>query len=151
MRRKAPFKTVLFLVETSTGALDAARVAVQVAKAFDARLVAVAVVDTETLKHLLTSRILAHEEMKEMEEGLEVSAHTQLAYVAELARTEGLKVESVLLKGDCHHQVLHAQHHYQADLLVLAPFRPSMATRDLMAGEKHLIADQAECPVLILR
>jgi nucleotide-binding universal stress UspA family protein len=151
MARKSPFSKVLFLVETSSGALEAARYTLALVKAADARLVAVAVVDTDTLKHLLSTHILAETEMRELQAELEESCRRQLAYVTDLAKKEGVKVEAALLKGSCHREVMRAQREHAADLVVLAPFRASMATRDLMANEKQLIADEAECPVLILR
>ena len=150
-RSKMPFKKVLFLVETSKGALEAARYTIELVKGADARLLAVAVVDTETLRQLLTSHILAEQEMRELEADLEDSCRRQLDHVVELARKAGVKVEPMLLKGSCHRQVMRAQRESGADLIVLAPFRVSMATRDLMANEKELIADEADCPVLILR
>jgi len=151
MAQKSPFRKVLFLVETSRGALDAARYAVDLARASGAPLVALAVVDTDTLRQLLSSRILADQEMHELETQLEESCRRQLDYVTELARKAGVKVESVLRKGSCHREAMRAQRDYAADLVVLAPFRTSMAKRDLMANEKRLIADEADCPVLILR
>ena len=150
MARKV-FKTVLFLVESSQGALEAARTTVQLAKTCDAKLVAVAVVDTETLKQLVSNRILAEREMHDLERDLESSFRKQLAYITDLAKGEGVKVDSLLLKGACHMAVMRAQRETGADLIVLAPFSLSKARRDLVANEKHLIADQAECPVLILR
>lgn len=150
-RKTPPYRTILFLVETSGQALSAARYAVQLAAAADARLVALAVVDTETLKQLLSSRILADQEMQELEADLEDSCRKQLNYVSDLAQKEGVKVEAVLVKGTCHRSVMRAQRDRGADLIVLAPFQASMAKRDLMANEKQLIADEADCPVLILR
>ena len=151
MARKTPFRKVLFLVETSRGALEAARYTLDLVRAGDARLVAVAVVDTETLKQLLSSHILADQEMHELETQLEESCRRQLDHVTDLARKAGVKVEPMLLKGSCHRVVMRTQRDTGADLIVLAPFRASMAKRDLMANEKQLIADEADCPVLILR
>ena len=151
MARKMPFRTILFLVETSRGALEAARYAIELAKGADARLIPLAVVDTDTLKQLLSTHILAEAEMHELEADLEQSCRRQLDHVTALARKAGVKVEPMLVKGSCHRMAMRTQRERRADLIVLAPFRVSMATRDLMAHEKELIADEADCPVLILR
>ena len=151
MARKPPFRKVLFLVETSKGALEAARYTLDLVRAADARLLALSVVDTETLRQLLSSHILADQEMRELEKQLEESCRRQLAHVTELAKQAGVKVDALLVKGSCHREVMRVQRQEQADLIVLAPFRASMAKRDLMANEKQFIADEADCPVLILR
>ena len=58
---------ILTMVDGTESSIAAAEYAIQFARAFKANLTAVAIVDTATLKHLLSTKILVAAEMEEYE------------------------------------------------------------------------------------
>jgi len=145
------FRHILAVVDGTESSFKAVECAVRLARALKARFTAVAIVDTATLKHLLTSGIMVAAEMQEYERELEASGRKQLAYVADLASENGVKAHTVLLKGAVHSAVLAEQKASGADLVVIGAFRWSLCHRDQAARERQLILDEAPCPVLTVR
>jgi nucleotide-binding universal stress UspA family protein len=145
------FKRILLLVDSTEATAAAAECAISLAKLCDADLIALSVVDTETLKELLTYKIMVAEEMEEYEKELEHSGRRQLALVEEQARKAKVDVEAVHKKGSVHSVVLAQQAGTGADVIVLSGFRPSIIKRDLLAREKQLILDEATCAVIVVK
>ena len=144
-------KEVLLLVDSSDAARDAAEYAIELAKEFGAKLLACSTVDTETLKGLVSSRILAPAEMAELEKDLEASSRKYLTLVADLAARNKVKAETVLLKGSVHTAVLATRKERGSDVIVLGAVHSHMARRDLVIRERQLIVDEAPCPVICVR
>jgi nucleotide-binding universal stress UspA family protein len=145
------YSTILLFAEGSDEGMHAAREAVSLAADEHAYLIIASVVDTSTLRQLVSSRIFVQEEMEEYEEELEASCRKQINYVAGLAQKAGVEHRSSLLRGACHSAILREQKERNADLLVMGAYRASTARRDLMAREKQLIIDEIPCPVLLVR
>jgi len=146
-----PFRRILVLVDGTESSFKAAECAVQLARVYKAPLTAVSVVDTATLKHLLSTHIMVEMEMREYERELEDSGRKHLSFMAELARENGVKAQTVLLKGAVHSAVLAEQKSCSADLIVIGAFRWTLCQRDIAARERQLILDEAPCPVLVVR
>ncbi len=144
------FSVILLLAEGTDEGMRAARDAIQLAADEDAALVIVSVVDTSTLKQLLTYRIFVEDEMRDYEQQIERSCRKQLDYVGQLAGKAKVKNRTLLLTGACHTAVLEQQRHCKADLLVMGTFRATTVKTDLMAREKQLIIDEIPCPVLLV-
>lgn len=145
------YATILLFAEGSPEGMKAARDAIHLAADEGATLIIASVVDTSTLKQLLTSRIFIEEEMEEYERELEQSCRKQLNYIAQLADKAKVKNRASLLRGACHTAILREQKQSGASLLVMGAYRASTARRDLMAREKQLIVDEIPCPVLLVR
>ncbi len=148
---KHTYGTILLFAEGSDDGMRAARDAINLAVDERATLVIVSVVDTSTLRQLLTSRIFVEEEMQEYEQELEESCRRLINYVAQMADEARVRNRTALLRGACHSVILREQKEHDADLLVMGSFRATMAKRDLMAHEKQLIVDEIPCPVLLVR
>jgi nucleotide-binding universal stress UspA family protein len=142
---------ILTVVDGTDSSIAAARYAIQLAGTCRADLTAVGIVDTATLKHLLSAHIMVVAEMQEYERELEESGRKHLAYIAGLAREAGVKAHTVLLKGAIHSAVLAEQKNCGADLIVVGAFRWTLCHRDQLARERQLLLDEAPCPVLVVR
>lgn len=146
-----PFQSIIVFVDSSDSSLKAAEYAVRLASCSSAKLTAVSVVDTDTLKKLLTARILVEQEMAEFETDLEHSQNRSLEYVKHLAARAGVAVETVLGKGVASSVVLAEQKARQADLIVMGGFRCTLTRIDLVSAERQRLVDIAACPVLIVK
>jgi len=148
---KPPFRHILTLIDGTESSMAAAKYAIQLARSSGARLTGVGIVDTATLKHLLSTHIMVAPEMQEYERELEESGRGHLAYFAGLAKEGGVKADTVLIKGAVHSAMLAEQKSSGADLIVLGAFRWTLAHRDHLARERQLLLDEAPCPVLVVR
>ena len=148
---RAPFRHILVLIDGTESSMAAAKYAIELARGARARLTGVGIVDTATLKHLLSTHIMVAAEMQEYERELEESARGHLSYFIGLAKEAGVSAETVLIKGAAHSAMLAEQKHSGADLLVLGAFRWTLAHRDQRARERQLLLDEAPCPVLVVR
>ena len=142
---------ILILADGSAQSFRAAETAIGLSRETGARLTAIAVIDTETLRNLLTYRILATQEMSDFEAELETSARKYLDRVRAMAMDEKVVAEQVLVKGPFHTSVLAQQKQQEADLVVIGGFKSSQATRDLLARELQKILDQSPCPVMMVK
>lgn len=147
---KHTFSRILLLIESTDAGMEAARDAIALARDEDAELVILSVVDTHTLKQLLTHRIFVEDEMEEYEEELESSAQKQLEYVAQLAGEADVDYRTIQEEGACHTEVLNELRENEADLLVMAVYQATQTNTDLMAREKQLILDETPCPIMLV-
>lgn len=148
---RSTFSVILLFAESSEDGMAAARDAINLAADEGALLVIASVVDTSTLKQLLSSRIFVQEEMEEYERDLEASCRKHMDYIAQLADKAKVKHRASLLRGACHSAILRQQKESKADLLVMGAYRARTVVRDQMAREKQLIVDEIPCPVLLVR
>lgn len=142
---------VMAVADGSEQGFRAAERAILIAKAFGAKLTAISVIDTETLRQLLTYRILATQEMSDFEAELETSARQYLDRVRNMAMDQKVVAEQVLVKGPCHTAVLAQQKQLAVDLVCMAAFKSRDAARDLLAREYQKIVDDALCPVMLVK
>jgi nucleotide-binding universal stress UspA family protein len=142
---------ILVLADGSEQGFRAAAQAINLAKTAEAKLTALSVIDTETLRQLLTFRILASQEMTDFESELEVSARQYLDRVRSMAMDEKVVAEQVLVKGPYHTAVMAQQKQLGADLVVLAGFKSRDANKDLLAREYQKIVDEIPCPVMLVK
>jgi nucleotide-binding universal stress UspA family protein len=148
---RSTYSVILLFAEGSEEGMQAARDAINLAADEGAALIIASVVDTNTLKQLLSSHIFVQEEMEEYEQELEESCRRQINYVAQLAKKAKVKHRTELLRGACHTVILRMQKEARADLLVMGAYRATTVGRDMMAREKQLIVDEIPCPVLLVR
>jgi len=146
-----PFQTMIVVVDGSESAVKAAEYAIQMGRAMSLKLVAVSVVDTETLRKLMSVRILVEQEVAEFESEMERSQHRQLDQILQIARKAGVALDTVVRKGVAHSVVLAEQRERKADVIVIGGFRSTITKHDLIARERQLIVDEASCTVLIVK
>ena len=143
-------KHILVVIDGSEASFRAAEHAVRLAKQLRCKATALAVVDTELLNRLLKSRIFVEEEKQEYERDLERSSLTHLEHAARQAAKQGVKFETLLLKGSMHRTVIAQADSIGADIIVLGKWRYSRTERDIIAAERQRILIEASCPVLVV-
>lgn len=144
-------RRILLVVDSSDAAVRAARKAVELASELGAKVDAAFVVDTGTLRQLLSGKILVAEEMEEFEEDLAAGGRKYLRMVEELADEHNVSLEMHLLKGTWTSALLAEAKRVKADLIVLGGFTSSMAKRDLVGKQKQALIDDAPCPVMVVK
>jgi nucleotide-binding universal stress UspA family protein len=148
---KPPVNHILVLVDGTEASFRAADRAIDLARALGAKLTALAVVDTETLRQLLNVKILVDAEMGEFEKELEQSARRQLAEVRERALNQKVVIDEVLVTGNVEAVVPKEVQDRGVDLIALGGFQSTKITRDLVARQHQQIIDRATCPVLVVK
>ena len=148
---KPPVNHILVLVDGTEASFHAADRAIDLARALGARLTALTVVDTETLRQLLNVKILVDAEMGKFEKELKESARRQLAEVRQRALNQKVVIDEVLITGNVETVVPKEVQDRGVDLIALGGFASTKATRDLVARQRQLILDRAACPVLVVK
>ena len=148
---KPPVNHILVLVDGTEASFHAADTAIDLARALGAKLTALTVVDTETLRQLLNVKILVDAEMGEFEKELEQSARRQLAEVRERALNQKVVIDEVLVTGNVETVVPKEDQDRGVDLIALGGFPSTKVTRDLVARQRQQIIDRAACPVLVVK
>lgn len=148
---KPPIGHILILVDGTDSSYNAADAAIELARSLGAKLTAMAVVDTDTLRQLLSVKILVDAEMGEFERELQESSRRQLAEVCQRALDRKVLAEEVLLTGNTETIVPREVAERGVDLIALGGFQSSKVTRDLLARQRQQIIDRARCPVLVVK
>ncbi|MBQ6247662.1 MAG: universal stress protein [Kiritimatiellae bacterium] len=146
-----PFHHLLVIVDGTDTSDRAVRLAVALAAATRARVTAIAFVETDTLKRLLTVKVLSQAEMGDFEQGLEESARRQLAAAVATGKAGGVAIETAVVRGNSEETVPREVARRGNDLIVLGAFDSQRANRDLLARQRQQIVDRAPCPVLVAR
>jgi nucleotide-binding universal stress UspA family protein len=147
----APFEKIVLYVESSESALDAARYAVVLAKAYGAGLHAVYVVDEKTLEDLLSAKVFVEEEEVDLERDLEEDGRRYLKAVERLASDKGVEISTELLKGVVHREIVDKATHVGAGLIIIGEIEEQTSRRDSFLDEGELILRMARCPVLTVK
>jgi len=148
---KPSIRHILVLVDGTDASYRAADAAIDLARDLGASLTAMAVVDTDTLRQLLSARILVDAEMGEFESELEESSRRQLAEVVERAAGRKVVAEQILLTGNTETIVPREVRDREVDLIALGGFQSSKVARDLLARQRQQIVDRAPCPVMVVK
>jgi len=142
---------ILVLVDGTKSSFHAADYAIELAHTLGARITGLAVVDTDTLRQLLSERILVDSEMAEFERELAESGQHQLDEVRQRAMNKRVKFDGVLRSGNSEVIVPIELAQHKVDLLVMGGFESSRVKFDLMARQRQQILDRAPCPILVVK
>jgi nucleotide-binding universal stress UspA family protein len=148
---ESPSKNVLVLVDGNESAVKAAAFAIKMAGVYGVKLAAISVVDTDTLRHLMSVRILVEQEVRDFEAELERNQRRYLDFVQREAQKANVEIELLLKRGICHIEVLAEQRRRNADLIIIGGFRSTLTRLDLVVRERQIILDEAPCPVLVVK
>ena len=145
------FQTIVVAVSGSDHSLNAARYGIALAKSTKARLIAVYVVDTATLKELLLSRIFVEDESADYQKSLEHSGERYLAYVADLGQKKGVTVETILKHGAVSTEIIGVADENKASVILLGAFEGQTSLRDVLGRQHREILRNARCSVLVVK
>ena len=142
---------LLLVVDGSEPSIAAARFAVRLATQLGSRITAVYVVDTATMDYLLQTHIFVAEERDEFERDLEHTGQRYLQYVATIADSAGVLVDTELRRGSFHQTILQVARTLLVDAIVVGGWKRSITRKDAASVERQLILDEADCPVIVVR
>ena len=151
MAKPTTFRHILVLVDGTDASYHAADCAIELARALNAKLTAMAVVDTDTLRQLLSAKILVASEMGELEKELYESNKRHLADVRERAMDRRVVPEEVLVAGNAEAVLPKEVEERKVDLVVIGGFQSRQAIHDLLARQRQQIVDRAVVPILVVR
>jgi nucleotide-binding universal stress UspA family protein len=109
------------------------------------------VVDTATIRQLTLSKIFIQEESQEYERSLEANGERYLAFVEELAKAKGVKVERDLRKGAVYTEILGVADEKKADLIILGGWEKERSARDIISHSHREIMVNAKCSVFVVK
>ncbi len=144
-------KHVMVLVDGTATASRALDMAINISCHMRARLTALAMVETEVLRQLLSVNILTPGEMGEFEDDLQHSAKRHLAEARERALKQALEIECAIVRGNSELVVPQEVQERKVDLIVVGYFDSARAQRNLLARQRQQVVDHAPCPVLVAR
>lgn len=147
----SPFKHLLVIVDGTDTSARAVELAVSISQATKTRLTAIAFVETDTLKQLLSIKLLSESEMGDFETGLKESAQRQLDAALKVAKAANVTMECAIVRGNSEETVPREVSSRGNDLIILGAFDSQRANRDLLARQRQQIVDRAPCPVLVAR
>ena len=146
---KPLISNIVVAISGSEASVQAAKYAVILAKLYHCALDAVYVVDSATLKQLTMSRILIADESADFEASLEQNGRRYLAFIEEIAKAKGVKLQTELRRGAVCTEILAAAGHRKADLIILGGWEKGRSAKDIISHLHREILLNAKCSVLI--
>lgn len=147
---KPLFQKILVLINGSESSIHAAQYGILMSKLYRCSLKAIYVVDTATLKQLTLSKIFVAEESSEYEESLKADGMRYLEYVAELATSKGVKLETELRFGGIWSETVAAADEAGMNLVLLGGVEKEVDGDDVLRETYRLILQNTPCSVLMV-
>lgn len=148
---KPLFQNILVMVNGTEASINAVRYAVLMAKLYRSRVYAVYVVDTATIKMLTLNRIFIEEESRDYEDSLELNGKRYLAFVDELGKSKGVKIETEMRRGAIWSEVIAAAEEKKIDAILLGGSEKSMSDEDVLSTTHRSVLVNARCSVIIVK
>ena len=143
---KTLLQKILVAVNGSEDSIRAAMYGILLAKQLKCAIKAVYVVDTATLKSLTLSKFFVADESASYEGSLTADGERYLSYVADLAKSKGVKIETELLRGAVWSSVLTASDEFGADVILLGGRPHSHVTTGIV--NKHDMASMTNAEII---
>ncbi|HYB89550.1 MAG TPA: universal stress protein [Candidatus Binataceae bacterium] len=142
------FGKILLATDGSQSSLKAARVAIEMARAYNAELIVVHVVDDAILEEV------AHAFGKTVEEAaqvLEENGHKYMQEVERMAKEQWVKTDLEMPHGHPHEALLKVAEDKKVALIVMGKIGRRGPRRVLMGSVTERVVDLAEVPVLVVK
>ena len=153
---KPLFQNIIVAVNGSEQSIHAAMYAILMAKLYKSHIKVVYVVDTATLKKLTLSKFFVSDESVSYEKNLSDDGYRYLSYVADLAKSKGIEIDTELRKGAVWSEIITAADEAKAGLILLGG-NPAIANfdgkikHDATSMANSEIIGSANCSVLVVR
>lgn len=144
-------ENILVLVDGTEQSVTAAQYAIMLAKAVEARVTALYVINTRALNDLVKARIFLQVEQDEYNLDLQADADRYLSHVRELAERKGVRLETVKSSGTVHQEVRNEVAKRKVDLLVLGELAGVRSRRDEFYDEAERALRSVPCSVLVVK
>jgi nucleotide-binding universal stress UspA family protein len=146
------FQNILVMVNGTEASINAVKYAILMAKLYRCRVYAVYVVDTATIRQLTLNRIFIEEESRDYERSLEENGRRYLAYVDELGKAKGVKIETELRRGAIWSEVIASAEEKRIDvILVGAQERETAEHKESVSMTFRSVLLNARCSILVVR
>lgn len=146
------FQNILVMVNGTEASINAVKYAILMAKLYRCRVHAVYVVDTATIRQLTLNRIFIEEESRDYERSLEENGRRYLAYVDELGKAKGVKIETELRRGAIWSEIIASAEEKRIDaILVGAQESESGDHKESVSATFRSVLLNARCSILVVR
>ncbi|MDP2167445.1 MAG: universal stress protein [Thermodesulfovibrionales bacterium] len=139
-------RNILIATDGSRYGIEAASMAVGIAKRSAANLIAVSVVPSEAAPFIqaeMQKGLIAEKELKEAEKNV--------AAVKAMAQKEGISAEGIVAAGHLHEAILEIAKEKNVDLIVVGSHGRTGITRLLMGSVAERVIGHADCAVLVVK
>jgi nucleotide-binding universal stress UspA family protein len=144
-------KHIVVSVATTAASLTTAKYAIYLAKILQAKLTAIYVIDAKILQDLLRNRVIVESEALSYERDLQQQGEAFLERVKKLAEVKDMNLQTLLLKGSVHDEVLNKTRELAADILVMGELKEVLSRRETFYDEGEAILFGAPCPVVMVK
>lgn len=145
-------QNILVMVNGTEASINAVKYAILMEKLYKCRVNAVYVVDTATIRQLTLNKIFIEEESRDYEKSLEDNGIRYLAYVQELAKNKGVKIETELRRGSVWSEVITSAEEKNIDVILLGGYDKSTDDqKELMSASFKAILLNARCSVFVVK
>jgi nucleotide-binding universal stress UspA family protein len=145
-----PFRCILLATDFSDHAIEAARVSVELATAFDSRLVFLHVFDVGALPIINAYPYYYGHVNQEMVDDMQVRAESALGAFTDQHRG-GRAVERMMVVGRPPTQIIEQAQALAADLIVMGTRGIGKVQELILGSVSHKVVGHAHCPVLTVQ
>ncbi len=142
------FKKILLPISGSDESIDAAKFAVELAKAHDSQIIALYVIDTSVVRQLARH---SGKSPGEVEIELEENGWRYLYHIEEVAKDNKVKIVVLLEYGMPQERMLTKAREFDVDLMVFGQVSGRGARGRSLDRSLQQILEHAPCPVLIVK
>jgi nucleotide-binding universal stress UspA family protein len=139
-------KKILIPTDGSDYSLHAAEYGLSLAKLHNAQITIMYVLD-----EVVIDRFTHVNEREDIEKNLKEDGQHYVNFVLGLAEKEGIKTDSLIVKGRPFEQIVHIANGLNMDLIVMGTYGRRGADRILIGSVAERVIEYAHCPVLVVK
>jgi len=139
-------KKILIPTDGSDYSLHAAEYGLSIAKQQNAQITIMYVLD-----EVVIDRFTHVTEREDIEKNLKEDGQHYVNFVLGLAEKEGVKANSLIVKGRPFEQIVHLANGLNMDLIVMGTYGRRGADRILIGNVAERVIEYAHCPVLVVK
>jgi len=148
MEASKTFSHILAPIDGSACSINAGRLAINLATAFQAQITFVYVVDTAAVQELAK---LSRRPIKEIQREMETNGERYLRHLARQARTEKLEVNETVRFGVPYAEISRLAEEDSVNLIVMGQVGRHGPRRFMMGSVTERVIELASCPVLVVK